>query len=254
MTTPTACTCLHSKERPSTGISRRRLVEAALARGEGILAANGAMACDTGAKTGRSPKDKFLEDTPGIHDTIAWGNVNRPVTRRGLRHARAACARLPVQQVDELYRFDGYAGADELSDQGLGGDRGSMAQPVRLDAVHQVLEPTSIADFSPGLGHLQRLQPADRGSRGSTVSTPSAASSRARAEEGHHLGTRYAGEIKKSIFYAMNYDLPDMDVFPMHCSSNVAVDRRHQRRPLLRPVRNRQDDAVGRSRSPVDRG
>jgi phosphoenolpyruvate carboxykinase (ATP) len=36
------------------------------------------------------------------------------------------------------------------------------------------------------------------------------------------VGTRYAGEIKKSIFYAMNYDLPDMGVFPMHCSCNVA--------------------------------
>ena len=35
------------------------------------------------------------------------------------------------------------------------------------------------------------------------------------------IGTRYAGEIKKSIFYAMNYDLPDMGVFPMHCSANV---------------------------------
>ena len=38
------------------------------------------------------------------------------------------------------------------------------------------------------------------------------------------FGTRYAGEIKKSIFYAMNYDMPDVDVFPMHCSSNVAED------------------------------
>ncbi|MDG1013381.1 MAG: phosphoenolpyruvate carboxykinase (ATP), partial [Luminiphilus sp.] len=35
------------------------------------------------------------------------------------------------------------------------------------------------------------------------------------------LGTRYAGEMKKSIFYAMNHDLPDMGVFPMHCSANV---------------------------------
>ncbi|MHC4948423.1 MAG: phosphoenolpyruvate carboxykinase (ATP), partial [Planctomycetota bacterium] len=38
------------------------------------------------------------------------------------------------------------------------------------------------------------------------------------------IGSRYAGEIKKSIFYAMNYDLPDMGVFPMHCSVNVAAN------------------------------
>ena len=38
------------------------------------------------------------------------------------------------------------------------------------------------------------------------------------------IGTQYAGEMKKSIFFAMNYDMPDVDVFPMHCSANVASD------------------------------
>ena len=36
--------------------------------------------------------------------------------------------------------------------------------------------------------------------------------------------TEYAGENKKSVFYAMNYDLPEMGVFPMHCSANVDKD------------------------------
>ena len=37
-------------------------------------------------------------------------------------------------------------------------------------------------------------------------------------------GTRYAGEIKKSIFYAMNFDMTEVDVFPMHCSANIDKD------------------------------
>jgi phosphoenolpyruvate carboxykinase (ATP) len=37
-------------------------------------------------------------------------------------------------------------------------------------------------------------------------------------------GTYYSGEIKKSVFSIMNYDLPKMDVFPMHCSANVGKD------------------------------
>ena len=61
-------------------LSVPRLIEVAIRRGEGVLAANGALMCDTGDRTGRSPKDKFLEDTPGIHDSINWGAVNQPIS------------------------------------------------------------------------------------------------------------------------------------------------------------------------------
>src|SRR4030088_3690172 len=38
-------------------------------------------------------------------------------------------------------------------------------------------------------------------------------------------GTEYAGEIKKSIFTALNYLLPGESVFPMHCSANGGSGR-----------------------------
>jgi phosphoenolpyruvate carboxykinase (ATP) len=37
-------------------------------------------------------------------------------------------------------------------------------------------------------------------------------------------GTKYAGEIKKSIFGAMNFLVPQRGVLPMHCSANVGAD------------------------------
>ena len=60
-----------------------QLVEHALRRGEGTLSNTGALVVKTGKYTGRSANDKFIVDTPAVHDDIAWGKVNRLWTRLG---------------------------------------------------------------------------------------------------------------------------------------------------------------------------
>ena len=57
-----------------------QLTEAAIKRGEGKLSETGALVVTTGKYTGRSPKDKFIVDTDGVHNEIAWGKVNRPIS------------------------------------------------------------------------------------------------------------------------------------------------------------------------------
>ena len=61
------------------------LVEKALARGEGKLTDTGALAIITGKYTGRSPKDKFIVDTPAVHDEIHWGKINVPISKDRFR-------------------------------------------------------------------------------------------------------------------------------------------------------------------------
>ena len=87
------------------------LTEKALMRGEGQLTHTGALAVLTGKYTGRSPKDKFIVDSEGVHDKIAWGSVNVPTTREVYNAIRSEMVN--YLNGKEVYIFDGFAGADK---------------------------------------------------------------------------------------------------------------------------------------------
>ncbi len=204
-------------------LSVPHLIEFAIRRGEGTLASNGALNVDTGDRTGRSPNDKFLEDTPGIHDSIGWGKVNQPISPENFARLEVL-ARNYLGQKKELFRFDGYAGADP--------DYRLKVSVVTEEAWHSLFaktlfinaDPADLANFEPdwtilNACNLRIDNPADYG-----LNSPLAIIQSLEQRKVIIIGTRYAGEIKKSIFYAMNYDLPEMGVFPMHCSANVDKD------------------------------
>ncbi|MBL9141904.1 MAG: phosphoenolpyruvate carboxykinase (ATP), partial [Phycisphaerae bacterium] len=202
-------------------LSAARLVELALARGEGILASNGALNCDTGARTGRSPDDKYLEDTQAIHGNIAWGKVNQAISPENFDRIYARVMEHMRGQKD-LFRFNGYAGGDP--------NYRLKVSVFTQEAWHSLFAKTLFINALPGdlkdfksdwtiinASKLELDEPAAYGVKNKLCIVQSLSRKLVLI-----VGTRYAGEIKKSIFYAMNYDLPDAGVFPMHCSANVA--------------------------------
>ncbi len=86
------------------------LVEHSIMRGEGQLAANGALCVETGKYTGRSPRDRFIVDEPGTRHEVDWNTINRPISEE--QFDRLYQRAVDYIQGQDLYLFDGYVGAD----------------------------------------------------------------------------------------------------------------------------------------------
>jgi phosphoenolpyruvate carboxykinase (ATP) len=194
------------------------LVEHAIRRGEGRLTLDGAFAALTTPHTGRSPNDKFLVREPATESEIWWGNVNVPIDPASFERLRAdVVAHLSDQ---ELFVRDVFAGADpayRLNVRVVGPNAWQS-----LFVHNMFIEPGAEErdGFEPDFTvlHAPELQadPARHGTRSGTFVVLSFAERQVLIG-----GTRYAGEIKKSIFTVMNYVLPRQDVLSMHCSANI---------------------------------
>lgn len=202
-------------------LSPAELIEHALRRGEGKLSNTGALVVKTGKYTGRSAKDKFIVDTPVVHDEIAWGKVNRPIEESKFNALKAKI--ISYLQGKEIFIFDGFAGGDDKYKQSFRIINELASQNL---FIHQLLRrPTTeqLDNFkqdytiyvAPGFKSIPELD---------GTNSEAAIIINYESHEAIICGTYYCGEIKKSVFSIMNYVLPKKNVFPMHCSANVGKD------------------------------
>jgi phosphoenolpyruvate carboxykinase (ATP) len=197
------------------------LYEHAIRRDEAVIVSTGALTAETGKHTGRSPKDKFFVQEPTSRDAIWWHAGNQPISTASFDGLLARMQEF--SRSHEVYTQDVFACADP---------RYRLRVRVitefawhSLFARNLFIRPTAdeLLGFEPDFTVMAlpsiKGEPVRDGTRSETFIL---------VNLGRHMvligGTEYAGEIKKSIFTALNYLLPAKGVFPMHCSANVDED------------------------------
>lgn len=194
------------------------LVDIAVKRGEGTLAANGALVTRTGPRTGRSPNDRYIVEDGWAKGRVAWGKINVPVSTETFDKLLSLA--VDYLSKKERFVFEGFVGADR-----------NYRMPLRviaekawhaLFATTLFIRPTpeELESINPEFTVIDamdlEIDPAEFGIRSGTFAGISFEKKIILV-----IGSGYGGEIKKSIFSVMNGLLPERDVFPMHCSANI---------------------------------
>lgn len=213
---------IHKVAKAYWNLSPAELVEQALARKEGTLADNGALMCDTGKFTGRSPKDKFTVLDAKTKDSVWWGDINQPFDEAKFDALHAKMIKFLENK--EVFVRDAYAGADENYRLNL--------RVVNTMAWHNLfcynlfLRPSAaeLETFEPNFTIINipefQADPAVDGTRQANFTIINFTKRIILIG-----GSAYAGEMKKGIFTVLNYILPhERNTLSMHCSANVGKE------------------------------
>ena len=199
-----------------------QLVELAITRGEGRLAAEGPLVVETGKHTGRSAQDKFIVRDAQTDAAIWWGKSNKPMEPANFAALKADFI-AAVGSKETLFVQDLYGGS----------------QPTNRVNVRVVTEyawhslfirtllvrppahelPAFAADYTIIDLPSFRADPGRHGCRSETVIAINFTEKLILIG-----GTKYAGEMKKAVFTLLNYLLPVKGVMPMHCSANIGPE------------------------------
>lgn len=195
--------------------SAEELREVALSSGQCRQTCDGALVLLTGKHTGRAVTDRYIVATTTTAESVAWGKVNQPLSLAHFQVLRAHLrAHLAARPSFEL---------------GLhaGGNAGTPVRVVTNSAAHALFCRHLLQDargFSRSAEPITVLHapdclaiPAIHGTKSSTFIVLDFESRTVLIG-----GTAYAGELKKSVFSCLNFELPARGILPMHAAVNVA--------------------------------
>lgn len=198
------------------------LIEEAVKNGEGTITDTGALMCDTGTFTGRSPKDRFIVKDSKTDNTVWWGNINIAMSEEhfdGLHQKM-----ISFLEDKKLYVRDAYAGADKTYRLNLRVINTLAWQNLFCHNMFLRPDKYKLESFEPNFTIICAPE---------FEADPEADGTRQKNFAVINLtkriiligGTAYAGEMKKGIFSVLNYILPqERGVLSMHCSANIGKE------------------------------
>lgn len=215
--------CIPEPKKVYKNLTPAQLVEQSLKRGESTLMATGALLLNTEPRTGRSPNDKFVVKAGESANHIWWGNNAAMTEEQFDKLYGKICAYL---EANEIFEYRGYVGADP--DYRYGVRILTQYAWHSLFVNHMFINPKDDAELA---AHIADFTVIDCPS---VLADPAADGTKSEAFVCLNFekklviigGTKYGGEMKKSIFSFMNYVLPHRGILTMHCSANMSLDDR----------------------------
>lgn len=194
-------------------LSPEELINQTLQRGMGELDEKGALVVSTGRYTGRCPQHRYIVRDAATMNTVDWNTINQPMDEDTFEVFLQEV--LTYLEGRELWVRDAWMGASRRWRQRL---RVVTELPWADLFVHHLFLPRTsdlhdaydwlvlhVPHFTRPADHAQQPCIALHFTRRLILIS----------------GTAYTGEIKKSVFTAMNYALPQQGVLTMHCSANM---------------------------------
>lgn len=190
-------------------------IQEAVRKGHGTLSKDGALLVETGKHTGRSANDRYIVKSATTENTVWWENNLNEMTPDTFQALKKKVKEY-LSQHEELYVTERSVGAHpEHNISSLlvttHPQHALFSQHLFRDKQRDFKE----SDFTIYHAPMLNLNPAEFGTKSETAVVTCFDTNTTII-----VGTRYAGEIKKSMFSVMNYRLPEIGILPMHAGAS----------------------------------
>lgn len=200
-------------------LSYKELFEHEKNNNEGYITSNGTFGVDTGIFTGRSPKDKYFVKQEPSEKYIAWGKVNKPISKEIFNKLLSKAKKQLSNK--EIYIQDVYCGSSLASRKSIRFITEVAWQAHFVKNMFIRPKEEELENFKPDFIVYNACKCVNDEYKQDGLNSEVFVAFNIEENICIIGGTWYGGEMKKGIFSMMNYWLPLENKLSMHCSANV---------------------------------